>query len=248
MPSYTSEIEQKMQRLYKSLNEKDRRRYAAIEAAKLGWGGISYISSLFGCDYYTIRLGLSELDDEVAMNSQRIRAEGGGRKSAFETVEGLDEAFLKVIAQHTAGSPMDESQKWTNLNRQEIADLLEAEGKAVSVTVVDQLLEKHKYRQRKAQKRLATGQNAQRNQQFENIQELKNSYEEAENPLLSMDTKKKELIGLLYREGRLYTQQEIQVFDHDWASLAEGVAIPHGKFHGLKQPIISFGRSRKGLA
>ena len=142
-----------MQRFYKSLNEKDRRRYAAIEAVKLGWGGISYISALFGCDYYTIRLGLKELDDEAAMNQKRIRAKGGGRKAALESVEGLDEVFLEVLAEHTAGSPMDEQQKWTNLKRHEIAQLIEVDGKAISVTLVDQLLTKHNYRKRKAQKR-----------------------------------------------------------------------------------------------
>ena len=124
-----------MQRLYQSLSEKDRRRYAAIEAAKLGWGGISYMSALLGCSYTSIRLGLRELEDEGSMISDRIRTGGGGRKTAFETVEGLDEAFLKVIAEHTAGSPMDEGQKWTNLKRQDISDFLKAEGKAVSVTV-----------------------------------------------------------------------------------------------------------------
>lgn len=191
MPSYSIAIEQKMQRLYQSLSEKDRRRYAAIEAAKLGWGGISYISTLLGCSYTSIRLGLGELESEVAMSSERIRANGGGRKTAFEAVEGLDESFLKVIAQHTAGSPMDESQKWTNLKRQDISQLLESEGKAVSVTVVDQLLKKHHYRKRKAQKRKATGETTQRNEQFENIENIKTSYQAAGNPILSMDTKKK---------------------------------------------------------
>lgn len=120
-----------------------------------------------------------------------IRRSGGGRLSAFETIEGLDAAFLQVIAQHTAGSPMDETVKWTNLTRQEIADLLKAEGIEVSVTVVDQLLEKHNYRKRKAQKRLATGTHPQRNEQFENIERLKVSYQAVGNPVLSMDTKKK---------------------------------------------------------
>ena len=86
---------------------------------------------------------------------------------------------------------MDESQKWTNLKRQDISQLLESEGKAVSVTVIDQLLKKHNYRKRKAQKRLATGETAQRNEQFENIETLKTSYQAAGNPVLSMDTKKK---------------------------------------------------------
>ena len=86
---------------------------------------------------------------------------------------------------------MDETQKWTNLKRQEIADLLAAQGKLVSVTVVDQLLKKHNYRRLKAQKRLATGEHIQRNEQFENIQKLKTSYQDVGNPTLSMDTKKK---------------------------------------------------------
>jgi hypothetical protein len=191
MNPYPLKVEQQMQRFYQSLSEKDRRRYAAIEALKLEWGGITYISQLFGCDYYTIRLGIEELDDESAMSMRKVRRSGGGRKSAFETIERLDATFLKVIAQHTAGSPMDEQIKWTNLNRQEIAQLLKSEGVAVSVTVVDQLLEKYNYRKRKAQKRLPTGEHPQRNEQFENLEKLKVSYQQAGNPVLSMDTKKK---------------------------------------------------------
>ena len=125
------------------------------------------------------------------MNMKGIRRSGGGRKSAFEKIKGLDEAFCRVIAQYTAGSPMDEQIKWTNLNRQEITQLLQDEGITVSVTVVDQLLEKHNYRKRKAQKRLATGEHPQREEQFQNIEQLKKSYQKAGNPVLSMDTKKK---------------------------------------------------------
>ena len=191
MNSYPSQVEQQMQQFYHSLSEKDRRRYAAIEAVKLGWGGLTYISQLFGCDYYTIRFGIEELNDPSAMNLKRIRRPGGGRKSAFEKIKGLDQAFMRVIAQYTAGSPMDEQIKWTNLTRQEIVQLLRQEGITVSVPVVAQLLDKHNYRQRKAQKRMATGEHPQRNQQFENIGQLKQSYLEAGNPVLSMDTKKK---------------------------------------------------------
>jgi len=85
---------------------------------------------------------------------------------------------------------MDETVKWTNPTRQEIAGLLNAAGLSVSVTVVDQLLEKHNYRKRKAQKRLATGAHPQRNEQFENIDQLKSTYQAVGNPVLSMDTKK----------------------------------------------------------
>lgn len=180
-----------MQRFYNSLNEKDRRRYGAIEALKLGWGGISYISQLFGCDYYTLRLGMEELDDEESMSLSGIRRPGGGRKAVLETLAGLDETFLEVLAQHTAGSPMDETVKWTNLSRHEIVELLAAKGITVSVTVVDQLLERHHYRKRKAQKRLSTGEHPQRNEQFEKIEQLIETYQTVGNPVMSMDTKKK---------------------------------------------------------
>jgi hypothetical protein len=191
MTPYSAEIEQQMQRLYSSLSEKDRRRYAAIESIKLGWGGMSYISQLFGCDYYTLRLGSEELEDEAAMNLSGIRRQGGGCKSAIESMAGLDAAFLRVLAQHTAGSPMDETVKWTNLTRQEIAELLTTEGFQVSVTVVEQLLERHDYRKRKAQKRLSTGAHPERKQQFEKIEQLIETYQAAGHPVISMDTKKK---------------------------------------------------------
>lgn len=188
---YPKAIEQQMHRYYKSLSEKDRRRYAGIEAAKLGYGGINYISGLLGCDYRTVKFGMSELTSEPQLSQSGERQSGGGRKTAFEKIPGLDEAFLKVLSEHTAGSPMDEQIKWTNLNRPQIAKLLKTEGISVSVTVVDQLLKKHNYRRRRARKDLATGSHPKRNEQFEKIGQLKQQYQSAGNPVMSMDTKKK---------------------------------------------------------
>ncbi|PZO09361.1 MAG: ISAzo13 family transposase, partial [Leptolyngbya foveolarum] len=160
--AYPRTIEAQMQRYYRSLSEKDRRRYAGIEAAKLGHGGIRYISSLLRCDYRTVKFGMTELSNELPLALGRARQAGGGRKSAFEKLPELDKTFLKVLSEHTAGSPMDEKVKWTNLNRPEIAALLKAAGLTVSVTVVDQLLKKHHYHRRRAQKTLATGSHPQR--------------------------------------------------------------------------------------
>lgn len=187
---YPPTIEQQMQRYYGSLTEKDRRRYAGIEAVKLGHGGISYVSRLFGCDYRTIKSGMSELAAESVPNEVGIRRVGGGRKSAFDVVEDLEATFLRVVSPHTAGSPMDERIKWTNLSRPKIAELMAAEGVVVSVTVIDQLLKKHDYRRRKARKTLATGSHPERNAQFENIEKLRQRYQAEGNPVMSMDTKK----------------------------------------------------------
>ena len=192
MKKYPVEIEAQMKSYYNSLSEKDRRRYAAIEVVKLGYGGQQYIWKLLGCDREAIKLGMQELKDTEALSSKRIRREGGGRKSAFETIAGLDEAFLRVLSNHTAGSPMDAKVKWTHLTRGEISALLEQQEEIkVSVTVVDQLLAKHHYRRRKASKRRRTGHHAQRNEQFERIAQLREEYEASDNPVMSMDTKKR---------------------------------------------------------
>jgi hypothetical protein len=157
---------------------------------KLGYGGQAYIRRLLGCHHETLQLGMRELQGETALSQERIREVGGGRKSAFETIAGLGEAFMRVLEEHTAGSPMNETVQWTNLKRHKIAALLEEEGITVSVSVVDQLLEKHNFRKRKVFKTVATGECENRNQQFETIEWLKQSYQAASNPVMSMDTKK----------------------------------------------------------
>jgi hypothetical protein len=121
--------------------------------------------------------------------------------------------------------------KWTNLSRKEIALRVTALGTPVSRDVVSQLLRKHKYRKRKALKKKTMGpRNPNRNAQFENIARLKKEYLSAGLPVLSMDTKKKELLGDFYREGKAYTDQTIEVNDHDFGSAGSGVVIPHGLY------------------
>ena len=188
---YSPEIETQMHTFYQSLSEKDRRRYAAIEAKKLGYGGISYIRRVLGCDERTIIRGMSELEKPLPENETRIRQPGGGRKSVLATTPDLDAAFLQVVESHTAGSPMDEKIKWTNMARGEIAIRLEEEGFKVSVTVVDQLLKKHNFRRRQAFKSEAGKQVPQRDEQFKNIETLKQEYHKQGNPVMSMDVKKK---------------------------------------------------------
>jgi DDE family transposase len=140
----------------------------------------------------------------------------------------LEENFLRVVKDYTAGDPMRPDVKGTDLTLGQIAERLAEAGTPVSVTVVKQLLRKHRYIKRKARKSRSMGQHADRNRQFENIARLKQEYLETDNPILSIDTKKKELVGNFYREGRLYTQETIETFDHDFPSAASGVIIPHG--------------------
>ena len=117
-----------------------------------------------------------------------------------------------MLRDDTAGDPMRDDVRGTNLTLAEIAQRLKDAGTPVSVTVVKQLLRKHRYVQRKAQKSQTMGQHADRNQQFENIARLRQQYLESENPILSIDTKKKELVGnfltvTIFGDANIYIQR-----------------------------------------
>lgn len=103
----------------------------------------------------------------------------------------LNEAFLEILKENTAGSPMDEDVKWTNLSHVKIAELLEKKGFKISITVVKKLLKKHYFKKRKPFKNVAGGNHKDRNKQFENMREIKNEYNDKGNPVISMDVKKK---------------------------------------------------------
>lgn len=156
MVAYEPFIEQSMKQFYETLSEKDQRRYAAIEAVKLGHGGLVYISQVLGGCRQRIAQGIEDLQSlpEAEVLAMRIRKPGGGRKPYDQTHPDLDRAFLAVLKDHTAGDPMDAQVIWTDLTQQEIVErLAAAPGIQVSRTVVRQLLRKHRYRARKAQKK-----------------------------------------------------------------------------------------------
>jgi Rhodopirellula transposase DDE domain len=134
-----------------------------------------------------------------------------------------------VLEDHTAGDPMRTDVRWTNLSRRQIAARATELGTPISRHVVSQLLRKHRYRKRKALKKRTMGpRHPDRNAQFENIARLKAEYLKAGLPVISIDTKKKELIGEFYRDGAIETQATIEVNDHDFASMGSGAVIPHG--------------------
>ena len=230
MMGYDKAIEIKMRRLYESLSEKDRRRYAGIEAAKLGHGGTEYIAGLFGLDPKTVRRGLVELEMEDDPEADRVRKKGGGRNGAIEQRPTLEGNFLKLLAEFTAGDPMREGVLWTNLSRREISRRLAEMGSPASRHTVRKLMRRHGLGQRRARKKKSLGAHPDRDAQFRNIAGLKAGYLATGDPVLSIDTKKKELIGNFAREGHTHTQVPVDVLDHDFPSAGEGKLIPHGLY------------------
>jgi hypothetical protein len=228
---YSQEIEQLMRKYYSTLSEKDRRRYAAVEALKLGAGGQGYIAKVLDCDEKTIHNGRTELEQlqDEPKYDPGIRKAGGGRKGYEKHYPDIDEQFLDVLKGYTAGNPMDEKVVWTDLLPDEIVKFLKEKHQVkVSKTVIQKLLKKHNYRLRKAQKKKTMKTVANRDEQFKNIQQWIAKFVANGDPIISFDTKKKEYLGNFYRAGRLYTREELHANDHDFNTEAEGIIIPHG--------------------
>ncbi len=179
------------------------------------------------CDEKTIRKGLKELANKESLEQATIRRSGGGRKPTIPNTPNIDEIFLEILRDHTAGDPMDKKIKWTNLTRHEIREKLGKKGIKVSVNLVKKLLKRHGFVKRKALKKTSTGQHKNRDQQFKKIAKLRAKYEKSDNPIISIDAKKKEFIGNLYRDGHLETTETIEVFDHDFPNLAEKKVTPY---------------------
>jgi hypothetical protein len=135
-----------------------------------------------------------------------------------------------VLPDHTAGSPSADGVIWTDLTMADIAERVSERAIPVSVHIVGQLLDRHDFHRRKAQKDLPMGQNRDRDAQFGNLARLKQEYLDGGAPVLSIDTKKRELLGNFYRPGTLLTTQTLRTFDHDFPSFAAGVVIPHGLY------------------
>lgn len=141
---------------------------------------------------------------------------------------------------------MQDGVLWTNLTRSEMACGLAEQGYEVSVTVVDRLLEACEMSQRKAQKVKTMRHDPDRNEQFEQIAELKEQYLEAELPVLSMDTKKKEMLGDYARSGHVFADRPLRAWDHDFPTHSLGVVIPHGLYDlSLNEGYLHLGDSRE---
>lgn len=133
-----------------------------------------------------------------------------------------------VVNCYTAGDPMKSGVLWTNLTCKKIGELLQLHAINAGVHVVKQLLKIAGYVKRKMLKCKTLKEVKNRNEQFEHIAQLKEEFSKENLPVLSIDSKKKEMLGNFYRDGKLYTQEVQKVYDHDFNSFSKGVIIPHG--------------------
>jgi hypothetical protein len=227
--TYSPDIEQLLRQYYQSLSEKDRRRFAALEAIKLGHGGIRSIAQVLACDPHTVKDGMRELkqlpDDPVG---SRVRKPGGGRKKTEVKHTDLIQQVQDTIKDRIAGDPMRQDVVWTDLTPQEISTSLRERAVCAGPRIVRRMLDGLGVARRQMLKVLPGGDSPHRDAQFRHLAHLIQEFLEVGNPVLSIDTKKKECLGTLSRDGKVYCQQALKAFDHDFPRLARGVIMPHG--------------------
>lgn len=151
---------------------------------------------------------------------------------------------MSVVEPTTAGNPQDEAVKWTYLTQEQIADGLRGKGFDAGRRTVVQLLKKHGYKRRKMVKSNSLGEVEGRDEQFRRINELKEAFLEKGLPVLSIDTKKKEVLGNFHRNGSRYAKEPRKVNDHDFKSHADGQVVPHGIYDvAQNKGYLSLGKS-----
>jgi hypothetical protein len=223
------EIEQRLRQYSQSLSEKARRRFAALEAIQLGQGGIRYMAKVLGCDPPTIQDGmraLKQLPDDPA--GSRVRKPGGGRKKMEVKHADLTRQGQDTIQDRTAGDPMRLHVLWTDLTPQELSKSLAEHSVFATPRIVRRMLDGLGVARRQRAKGLPEGDSPHRDAQFRPLAQLIQEFLAAGNPVLSLETKKKECLGPLYRAGKVSCQQALKACEHDVPSLAIGVLMPHG--------------------
>ena len=219
-----------------ALDERLRRLFAAAEAKVLGRGGVTRIAKATGISRRAIHVGLDELENkdrgvENGVKSGRVRKAGGGRKRVIEKDPKLKEALERLIESTTRGDP-ESPLRWTCKSLRTLAEELKAQGHKVSYPVVGNLLHELDYSLQGNNKTLEGSQHEDRNAQFEWINQKVQETQAENNPVISVDTKKKELVGPYKNGGRTWrpkgTPEEVKV--HDFPDVELGRANPYGVY------------------
>jgi hypothetical protein len=228
----------RIRRKYRSLNvemdERRRRQWAAAEARELGWGGVTMVAEATGLSRTTVTTGLRELtlpSKKRAMEGTRIRRPGGGRKPLMQIDPDLLTALESLIEPTTRGDP-ESPLRWTCKSTRRLADELTHQHHRVSPNSVAALLRRAGYSLQANRKTREGASHPDRNAQFEYINRLVRNFQDRGHPAISVDTKKKELVGDFRNAGREWHPQgqpeEVRV--HDFLDKTKGKVIPYGVY------------------
>jgi hypothetical protein len=232
-------IESKYKLLNPTMSERTLRLWAAAEAEMAGWGGISLLAKITGLSRTTIHQGLEELRSARSSKKspldndkvERVRKPGGGRKSIEITQHGIKEALEKIVEPVTRGHPQS-PLRWTCKSTRQLSDELKRQGFSIGYDKVAHLLHDLGYSLQANRKSKEGSSHPDRNAQFEYINSEVTRFQNSGMPVISVDTKKKELIGDFRNGGKEWRPEgdpeEVQVHDFQYKDLGKG--IPYGVY------------------
>jgi hypothetical protein len=212
------------------LNEKQTRLYLATEAKSYGWGGKSKIAELSGASRFLISRGEAELDNpDLQTDIKRVRHKGAGRKKEVDKQAGLVSAILQIVEPHTLGDPM-KPLLWTSKSVRHIQEELKKQGFIVSHELIRQILKEQEYSLQANRKTKEGGEHPDRDAQFEFINRQTKSFMSNNQPVISIDCKKKELIGEYKNNGKEWqpVKNPLEVKVYDFIDKTNGKASPYG--------------------
>ncbi len=229
--SKEEEIKQRYQRIAGELTERTRRLFAANEALSLGWGGISAVSRATGLSRQVISDGIKELQAGEKANGGRIRRKGGGRKTTVSKEPSLREDLERLVEPVTRGDP-ESPLRWTSKSVRKLAKELQRMGHRVSHQLVSELLHALGYSLQANRKTREGGEHPDRDAQFERLNSQAKACLAAGEPVISVDAKKKELVGDFKNGGREWHAKgkPEQVRVYDFPIPGQGRATPYGVY------------------
>jgi hypothetical protein len=230
--------------VFANLNEHQARLFAASQALDLGSDGPAIIARVTGLSSRTIERGMHELRHGVfPLGPERSRRFGGGRPKCEEANPELIAALDAIMDENTAGDPMS-LLRWTSKSTRTIATNLKEQGHHVSHTTILRLLHEQHYSLRGNVKSLEGKQHPDRDAQFRYLRDQVKAFLDAQQPVISVDTKKKEKVGNFKNPGQQWDRQDRLVNAYDFLSLSEGPAIPYGIYDELhNEGFVSVGMS-----
>lgn len=211
------------------LNEKEKRLFAATEVSVIGRGGISLVSRETGISRRAIAIGCKELKTGKISDKNQVRKEGGGRKSLIDKDPTLMKDLDSLIDPVTYGDP-ESPLRWTSKSLRKISDALTEMGHKISHTTVAEILHELGYSLQVNQKALEETCHPERDEQFEHINETVKEYQSKGQPVISVDTKKKELVGNFKNAGSELCRKgkPEKVLNHDFMIPELGKVCPYG--------------------
>jgi transposase len=185
-------LQQQLNLLFSRFDEQQRRWFAALEATRLGYGGVQRMAEITGLDRHTIARGQRELASGLADRPpERVRSQGGGRPAREVQDAGLSMALEGLLTAETAGDPMGRRTKSKRRSLRQLSELLSAAGHPASRPTVARLLHELGYSPKANARRSEARSSPERNAQFEHIAEERRRFEALGAPVISVDTKKK---------------------------------------------------------